>query len=142
MKVIGILFAALIGLAALVGVGVALDLFGIFYKKETAGIRGESEAERMIESGTSRMQRYEEFFDLCQGIRSKEFQIDALEKNDQMDSDRKADALTATIISRHNLISEYNSKSARAYTSARFKAEGLPYRISNKPYDGTKTECQ
>lgn len=141
MKVLGIIFAAILGLAAVVGLGIALDLGGLFYQKETAEFRGESEAERTIESGRSRIQHYNEFFNLCASIQAKEFQIDALKSTESMDEKRKEEAITAARIARQSLITEYNNKTARNYTAGRFKDVDLPYRISSKPYETEHTKC-
>lgn len=71
----------LLGSAAVVGfIGfmVATDIGSLLYQKATAPLRGQTEAERMIEGGASRIQRYQEFFNICQGIQAKEDAIDNL----------------------------------------------------------------
>lgn len=138
MKTIGLYG---LGFVALIGVGVATDLFGIFYQKETAGIRGQSEAERLIESGSSRIQRYEEFFGICSAVQAKESAIDALRRNDSMDESRRDTAITSNEIARDRLIAEYNAKAGMAYTAARFLASNLPATLSIEAYDGTRTLC-
>lgn len=125
-----------------VGLVIALDVGGIFYQKATSGIRGKAEAERIIESGSSRIQRYQEFFNICQGVQAKEDAIDNLLANKTMDTVKRDTAVTANQNARATLIADYNSKSAQAYTAARFKASNLPYQINRGPYNGSnRTNC-
>lgn len=135
----------LLGTAAVVGFVVfiiATDLGGLVYQKMTAPFRGSVEAERMIESGSSRIQRYQEFFNICQGVQAKEDAIDNLLANKTMDTVKRDTAVTANQNARATLIAEYNSKSAQAYTAARFKASNLPYQINRGSYTGKNpTNC-
>lgn len=135
----------LLGTAAVVGfIGlmVATDIGGLLYQKATAPLRGQAEAERSIESGASRIQRYQEFFNICQGIQSKEDAIDNLKANDSMDEQKRDTAVTANQNARATLIAEYNGKSGQSYTAARFKASNLPYQINRGPYTGmNRTNC-
>lgn len=131
--------AAVVGF---VGIMVATDLGGLMYQKLTAPFRGAVEAERMIEGGASRIQRYQEFFNICQGIQAKEDAIDNLNANNSMDEQKRDTAVTANQNARATLIAEYNSKSAQSYTAARFKASNLPYQINRGPYTGmNRTNC-
>lgn len=134
----------LLGTAAVVGfvgIMIATDLGSLAYMKLTAPFRGQAEAERMIESGASRIQRYQEFFNICQGIQAKEDAIDNLLANTSMDVTKRDTAITANQNARAALIAEYNSKSAQAYTAARFKASNLPYQINRGPYNSNRTNC-
>lgn len=125
-----------------VGFMTATDIGNLLYQKWTAPLRGASEAERTIESGSSRIQRYQEFFNLCQGIQAKEDAIDNLLANTTMDTGQRDIAVTANQNARATLIAEYNSKSAQAYTAARFKDSNLPYQIVRGPYTGSnRTAC-
>lgn len=136
------LLLAIAGVIGFVGFMVATDLGSLMYTKLTAPFRGQAEAERMIESGSSRIQRYQEFFNICQGIQTKEDAIDNLLANASMDTERRDTAVTANQNARAALIAEYNSKSAQAYTAARFKASNLPYQINRGPYTGSnRTNC-
>jgi hypothetical protein len=136
---------ALLGGAAVIGFiafMAATDIGGLLYQKATAPLRGQSEAERQIESGASRIQRYQEFFNICQGIQAKEDAIDNLQANSSMDTQKRDTAITANQNARATLIAEYNSKSGQAYTAARFKASNLPYQINRGPYMGSnRTNC-
>lgn len=135
---------AIVGaLAAVIGLTVGLDIFGLWYRAETAPIRGKSNAEVQIESAPSRIQRYEEFFALCQSVQTKEDQILALQANQTMKPAKRDIAITAQQAARSQLINEYNSKSAQAYTAARFKDSNLPSELSRLPFDGTNlTNCK
>ena len=125
-----------------IGFMATTDIGGLLYQKWTAPLRGQSEAERTIESGASRIQRYQEFFNICQGIQAKEDAIDNLKANSTMDTERRDTAITANQNARSTLIAEYNSKSTQAYTAARFRDSNLPYQIARGPYLGTnRTVC-
>lgn len=130
------------GVVVLVIVGlVVLSLLGLGYRYMTAEIRGRVAAEEQLRSAPSRIQRYQEFFSLCQSVQTKEDAIDNLRANTTMDADRRETAITANQNARASLINEYNSKSAQAYTAARFKASNLIYQIPRGPYQNTRTNC-
>lgn len=142
MRLLGIIFAGLLGLAALVGIGIALDLGGLVYQERTAEMRGQSNAERQIESAAARIAAYEKFHDLCAAIQAREDAMDAVRANTAMDDARKANALTANQTQRASLIAEYNADSRKDYTAARFKDSDLPWALDRAPYDGTNpTSC-
>tara|TARA_Y100000310_G_scaffold74348_1_gene70464 strand:+ start:6034 stop:6459 length:426 start_codon:yes stop_codon:yes gene_type:complete len=130
------------GVIGMIGLGIATDLGGLLYKKETAAFRGKANAEHQIESAASRIQRYEEFFNICQSIQAKEAAIDTIKASMSQDNQLYSVSITSNQMARSTLIAEYNSKTAQSYTSARFKASNLPYRIDLSQYDGSnKTEC-
>lgn len=144
MRYIAAVFIGLLILAGLIALTIGLDLGGLIYQKETASLRGRSEAERIIEGPASRIQLYNEFFNLCAGIQAKEKQIDILANDKALPEGRRAEAITATRIARTSLITDYNGRASRNYTAGRFKAANLPYRISPNPYEpgGQKTLCE
>lgn len=128
------------GLLGIVGlVGITLAGYGISYLM--APIQGAVEAQRTITSGNSRIQRYEEFFNICLGVQAKEDAIDALMANSSMDTTKRDLAITANQSARGKLIAEYNSKSSMSYTSERFKASNLPYQLTRGQYNGNRTNC-
>lgn len=120
---------------------IALALGGLAWRYYTAEIRGRVDAQEQIESAPSRIQRYQEFFNLCQSIQTKEDSIDNLRANSTMDEERKGTAITANQNARAQLINEYNSKSAQSYTAARFKASNLVYQIPRGSYENNRTNC-
>jgi hypothetical protein len=120
---------------------IALALGGLAWRYYTAELRGRVDAQEQIESAPSRIQRYQEFFNLCQSIQTKEDAIDNLRANSTMDEERKGTAITANQNARAQLINEYNSKSAQSYTAARFKASNLAYQIPRGPYENSRTNC-
>jgi len=125
-----------------VGFMTATDIGSLLYQKWTAPLRGASEAERTIESGASRIQRYQEFFNVCQGVQAKEDAIDALKANLSMDEQDRDRAITANQTARAQLIADYNSMAAQSYTAARFQASNLPYQLERGLYNGAnKTNC-
>lgn len=120
---------------------IALALGTLAWRYYTAELRGRVDAQEQIESAPSRIQRYQEFFNLCQSIQTKEDAIDNLRANSTMDEERKGTAITANQNARAQLINEYNSKSAQSYTATRFKASNLVYQIPRGPYENNRTNC-
>lgn len=120
---------------------VAISLGTLAWRYYTAEMRGSVDAQEQIESAPSRIQRYQEFFSICQSIQTKEDAIDNLRANDSMDEQRKGSAITANQNARSTLINEYNSMSSQSYTAARFKASNLVYQIPRGPYESNRTNC-
>lgn len=130
------------GVLAFVAFMTATDIGSMLYSQATSGLRGATEAERTIESGASRIQRYQEFFAICEGVQTKEDAIDNLLANNTMDEVTRDTAVTANQNARAQLIAEYNSKSGQSYTAARFKDSNLPFQLARGPYIGTnQTNC-
>lgn len=120
---------------------VGLSLGGLAWRYYTAEIRGKVDAQESIESASSRIQRYQEFFGICQSVQTKEDAIDNLRANTTMDEEKKGVAITANQNARSALINEYNSKSAQSYTAGRFKASNLIYQIPRGIYKENRTTC-
>ena len=120
---------------------VVASLSSLAWRYFTAEIQGRVEAEEQIESASSRIQRYQEFFNICQSIQTKEDAIDNLRANSTMDKERKDMAITANQNARSQLINEYNSKSAQSYTAERFKQSNLVERIPRGIYNNQRTIC-
>lgn len=136
--------AAILGILILIfAVVIGGDLFYSWYRGTTASFRGGSEAERAIESGQSRIELYNRFFNLCSGVRAKEAAIVTLSKS-SMDPKLRQTSIDSNQISRSNLIEEYNALAASSYTAARFKDSGLPERISFEPFvaEHSRTVCK
>lgn len=135
LKIVGVIIVAIV-------VAIGLSLGTLAYRYFTAEVRGVVGAEEQIEGAASRIQRYQEFFNICQSIQAKEDAIDNIKANTTMSESGQGAAITANQNSRAGLIAEYNSKSSQSYTSARFKASNLPYKIERGPYTGSnKTNC-
>lgn len=131
-----------VGVIVLLLVLIAVLSFGtLAWRYYTAELQGRVDAEEQIESSSSRIQRYQEFFSICQSVQTKEDAIDNLRNNTSMDDQRKGSAITANQNARAQLINEYNSKSAQSYTAARFKASNLIYQIPRGPYENVRTNC-
>lgn len=121
---------------------ITISLGTLGYRYLTAEVKGRVGAEEQIEGAASRIQRYQEFFNICQGIQAKEDAIDNLGLNDTMADSGKGAAITANQNARSTLIAEYNSKASQSYTSGRFRDSDLPYQIPRGPYTGdNKTNC-
>lgn len=135
-------FRIFLMILGLIGSMILISLSTLAYRYFTAEVRGVVDAEEQIEGAASRIQRYQEFFNLCQSIQAKEDAIDNILANTTMGESGQGAAVTANQNSRAQLIAEYNSKSSQSYTSARFKASNLPYTIERGPYTGSnKTNC-
>ena len=131
-----------VGVIVLLLVLIAVLSFGtLAWRYYTAELQGRVDAEEQIESSSSRIQRYQEFFSICQSVQTKEDAIDNLRNNTSMDDQRKGSAITANQNARAQLINEYNSKSAQSYTAARFKASNLIYQNPRGPYENVRTNC-
>ncbi|WP_407562399.1 hypothetical protein [Streptomyces sp. 184] len=109
----------------------------------TAPFRGEAEARnRTVGSGEFRISTYEEFFDLCAAVETKEDEIGAL--RDELDTEPSAyrteqihTSLTALRATRSELVNDYNAKSRQEHRKA-FKDAGLPAELST---DAKETSC-
>lgn len=143
MKAVGTILLLVLGFAGFLALVIGLDLGGLLYQKETAGFRGRSEAERNIQRGTSRIQRYEEFFNLCSSVQKAEAAIDSLEANKTMNVARRDEAITAQRIARRASIADYNRRAVASYTSGQFRDSQLPYTLQNTRYEAGRnnTNC-
>lgn len=110
----------------------------------TAPFRGEAEARNStVGSGEFRISTYEEFFDLCAAVETKEDEIGALE--DERDNTKPSEyrteqintSLTALRATRSELVNDYNAKSRQEHRKA-FKDAGLPAELST---DVKETTC-
>jgi len=109
----------------------------------TAPFRGAADArERTVGSGEFRVSTYEEFFDLCAAVETKEDEIGALQ--DELDTkpseyrgEQITTSLTALRATRAELVNDYNAKSRQEHRKA-FKDAGLPAELST---DAKETSC-
>lgn len=109
----------------------------------TAELKGMVRAEEQITDAPSRIARYEYFFDLCAAVQNNEAMLAAQKRRlktamESGASDRELTQIRSAIAGieaqRARNINQYNSESTKEYTSARFKASGLPYRLDiNNP---------
>lgn len=145
MKNILLVSLSVVGAFALIaGIALATGLFRL----ETAAFFGNVDAQVQIESGPSRIAKYEEFFETCSAVRSVEAQLDAQKTLlASLDPTHDQYARTMTNIAglsarRATHIETYNRLAAQEETTARFQADNLPSRLSDAAYDGTKTACE
>jgi hypothetical protein len=103
----------------------------------TAPFRGEVEKHELVEAdGSYRIAAYDQFYQLCSSIQSKNDQIKILksEMDSSTDDARKAQlqsGITANQNTKAELVNEYNSKAASEYTRGQFKDSDLPFEISS-----------
>lgn len=109
----------------------------------TAPFRGAAEErERTVGSGAFRVSTYEEFFDLCAAVETKEDEIGALQdeldtKPSEYRTEQITTSLTALRAARSELVNDYNAKSRQEHRKA-FKDAGLPAALST---DAKETSC-
>jgi len=143
-KLIGGSVAATVGVFALV----AALLFGgvyfaAFYSKTTAETRGSTKMrENTKANGAFRQAAYEDFFDLCSSVQTKENSITNLQK--ELDTKPSADrverineSITALDNARADAINQYNAK-AREFHRSQFLDSQLPWRLD---VNQEKTTC-
>ena len=119
----------------------ALTAGSWIWRYNTANIAGKVDAEVQIESGASRINGYEHFFNLCAAIQGYEAALasqEAIAKDATGDEAVHTRANIAGITAqRGRAIAQYNVDAAKAYTTARFFDDKLPRILSIK---GT-TQC-
>lgn len=109
----------------------------------TAPFRGENEArDRTVGSGEFRISTYEEFFDLCAAVETKEDEITALQdeldtKPSEYRTEQINTSLTALRATRSELVNDYNAKSRQEHRKA-FRDAGLPAELDT---DAKETTC-
>jgi hypothetical protein len=115
----------------------------------TAGIFGQGEAHKEIQSSDFRIQAYQTFFNQCASIQGLEGQIDelvvALEYYERGSREYN---ITVTSIAgvkgaRHQAIAKYNQDALKNWTEGQFRDADLPYHLpdTNYPDEGGKTIC-
>lgn len=121
-----------------------LTVGGWAWRYYTAEVRGTVDAEEQIESAASRIARYEEFYNRCASVQSHEDALVAQEERlANLDSDSKEASRVRTVIAgiksqRARAIRQYNADASNSYTSGRFRASNLPYRLD---IDARQTIC-
>lgn len=136
------------GFFAVIAFFVVMSFASSGFRALTAPWFGWVEAEVQQESAGNRVFQYETFFNLCAKVQSTEANLASqLALLDTLDPESNQYSMTQTNIAglqaaRNNAITEYNSRSTRDYTSARFKDADLPYRIPLDLYNGNnRTSC-
>lgn len=116
------------------------------FRYYTAEIRGTVDAEEQLESSQSRISRYEEFFNLCATVQTRERALQAQKERlinsphaDSRELSRIRSNIAALESQRERAINTYNARASQAYTSGRFKASNLPHRLDPSK---EKTQCE
>lgn len=120
---------------------IALTAFGYGYRYFMAPIKGKVAAEEQLESASSRIQRYDHFFDLCASVQRHKAQLAAQKERLESEPEGKFKSRVRANIAgiRSQIagsVAQYNADSAKSYTAARFKASNLPYQLTT---DGETT---
>lgn len=111
-----------------------LSFFGVFnlgIKYFTAPIKGAVDAQIEIESGASRIAKYNRFFQLCAAAQAQQLKLAAqrimYDKTENEDVKKiiftNISGIEAKLI---GTVAEYNTEVLKEYTSARFKDKNLP----------------
>lgn len=115
---------------------IALWGFGVF----TAGIKGQGEAYKEIQSKEFRLEAYNYFFDQYHSILALEGQIDVnismlndIEEGTK-DYSRIRTNVAALQSLRHQAIQSYNAQASKDYTVGQFRDYNLPYQIEDTEY--------
>lgn len=146
--------AAKVGSFAVIGGTVAITVIIIlavmwifgwgFMSQVTAPWRGETEKRELVEaSGSFRIAAYEEFFDLCTAVQTKEASIQALmQELATKPSEARTEQINATLTAlrsqRAGDIAEYNNNATKDYTVGQFRDSDLPYRLD---VNAKETQC-
>jgi hypothetical protein len=131
-----IILLTITGFVALAVLMVALWGFGVF----TAGIKGQGEAYKEIQSKEFRLESYNYFFNQYHSILALEGQInvnismlDDIEKGTK-DYSRIRTNIVALQSLRHQAIQAYNAEASKDYTAGQFRDNNLPYQIEDNEY--------
>lgn len=121
-------FLAVIVFFALVAV---VSLLTLGYRYMTAEVKGRVAAEEQLESASSRIQRYEQFFDMCSTVVEKKASLKSQKKRLEFTTDEKSkNRIYANIAALESQIagdvSRYNNEARKGYTSGRFFDDRLP----------------
>lgn len=137
MKTAGIVIAAVLGFALLIG--------GVFaFRWFTAEPRGALDArEQVLADGDFRIAAYNHFFGLCSSVQAQEDREVSLttELETSPSESRRSQiqaSLTAVRSQRAELIRTYNADAAKDYTSGQFRDADLPYQLD---IDNKETQC-
>lgn len=120
-----------LGILAVIGL-VALIVFGVRWI--TAPAKGKLQAREQINSGNFRIAAYDQFFNQCVSVQTKEAAIEALEQElaTNPSAQRKEQinaSLTANRIGRVSDIRQYNADAEKSYTVGQFRASKLPFQL-------------
>lgn len=105
-----------------------------FVQYETAPLRGKVQEQEQLESGSNRIQQYQDFFDLCANVQTEKQTLKAQQHllktiKDSGYRERIQTNITALQSSIANDVNQYNARS-HMYTTKRFKDSQLPYTLS------------
>lgn len=120
-------------------------VFGIRWL--TAPARGKLQAREQIQSGDSRIQAYDHFFNLCASVQSIEGKLDA-QYNERAaasgdDLRRINTNITGLTGARFDAVTQYNADAHKDYTIGQFRSSQLPFELP-ATYDykkGVHTQC-
>jgi hypothetical protein len=126
----------IVGFLVLTILMISLWGFGVF----TAGIKGQGEAYKEIQSKEFRLESYNYFFNQYHSILSLEGQIDVnISMLDSMEKDTKDyNRIRTNVVAlqslRHQAIQSYNAEASKDYTAGQFRDKNLPYQIEDNEY--------
>lgn len=131
--------ATVTGAAAILAILIlaAMWVFGWgFFQRETADFRGQTDQIEQISADADyRIAAYEQFFDLCAAVQTKEAELAAAEAELALHEqgtyrhNQLLANITAITTARADLINQYNADAAKADTAANFHSSDLPYNL-------------
>jgi len=134
---VGKVVGAIIGFFLIIGIlMIALWGFGVF----TAGIKGQGEAYKEIQSKEFRLESYNYFFDQYHSILALEGQIDVNISmlNSMEEGTKDYNRIRINVVAlqslRHQAIQSYNAEASKDYTAGQFRDNNLPYQIEDTEY--------
>jgi hypothetical protein len=118
-------------------------IFGIRWI--TAEPKGALDAREQILSGSSRIQAYDHFFNLCASVQTAEQNLMAayeeLATAPADDKNRLRTNITGLLATRNGAVNQYNADAAKSYTIGQFRASNLPYTLPQTYTKGSVVTC-
>jgi len=121
-------------LVVFVGLILLIAAAHLAWRYFTAEVTGRVNAEVQIESAESRIQRYEQFFDMCSTVVEKKASLKAQKRlakvtTDEEDLSRIYTNIAALESQVAGDVMRYNNEARKSYTSGRFFDDRLPEKL-------------
>ncbi len=101
----------------------------------TADFSGDVDAHHQIQSGNSKIQNYDHFFDLCSAAQTQQTALQSQERMlDFAESSKERSRIRANIVGMeaqlHRMVNQYNVDVQKTFTIGQFRDNGLPQSIN------------
>jgi hypothetical protein len=115
------------------------------WRYATADPKGRVEAREQIFSGSSRIQAYDHFFNLCAAVQTAEQNLVAayeeLGTAPEDDKQRIRTNITGLLATRNDAVNQYNVDAGKDYTIGQFRASNLPFNLPSTYQKGQVVTC-